>query len=284
MKKIEQEAIILNSAWKMIDGMVNWSVFVKNDLTDPTNLMFETREHARIFIVLLGDFLSEVRGFKNQPVPLGLNKVPSNARPSDLTFIYHLRRVCESPILGENVGELQEWVESFADWLEGSFIAPGVNLADIDVVVDLYIERYRYIKMCGDIAKHHLGRLANNIDHLRRLLKHSGYTVGEQEAYLAVDNFFEWFFDGIFMYHSSQIAEFLNNIRWAIFDYLQPEFQRSWHLTDDATRDFQKYSYHVPDDIMEPVARAMYWDVMNRVRAKPWMHRFVISEYCKRRY
>ena len=136
----------------------------------------------------------------------------------------------------------------------------------------------------GNIAKHNLARLSTNVLHLRKLLETAGHTVSEQDAYLAVENFFEWFFNDIFIYHSSQIAEFLNNIRWAIFEYLQPEYRRSWHLTDKATPDLQRYGYHFPSEINEPVARAMYWNVMNRVRAKPWIHRFVVSDSFKRRY
>jgi hypothetical protein len=40
----------------------------------------------------------------------------------------------------------------------------------------------------------------------------------------------------------------------------------------------------VPSDITEPVARAMYWDAMNRSRSKPYVQRFVVTEYLKRRY
>ena len=36
MNEIEQECIILNSAWQMIDDMVNWGMFVKHDETEPT--------------------------------------------------------------------------------------------------------------------------------------------------------------------------------------------------------------------------------------------------------
>ena len=32
MNEIEREAIILNSAWAMIDGMVNWGMFVQNEV------------------------------------------------------------------------------------------------------------------------------------------------------------------------------------------------------------------------------------------------------------
>lgn len=284
MNDIERETIILNSAWKMIDGMANWTMFVQVDLHEPTNLMFRDREHAKIFVIQLGDFLAQVRAYRDQPTPLGLRAVPPSACPADRTFLYHLRQVCARPQLGASAAGLREHVEAFAEWLEKTMIAPNVWLPDIEVEVDLRIARYRYLKMCADIAKHHLGRLSINVGYLQKLLKQADRDINEQEAYLAVENFFEWFFDSIFLYHSSQIAEFLNNIRWAIFDYLQAEFQRSYHLVGDATPDFHRYSYHVPEDIAEPIARAMYWELMNRVHRKPLMPRFVIHEIHKRHY
>lgn len=284
MNDIEREAIILNSAWEMIDDMVNWAMFVKNDSTELANLMFKTDRDSRLFVILLGDFLSEVRAFRGDPVPFGLKTPPSNARPSDLTFIFHLRQVCANPQLAADVSGLRAEIEVFAEWLEGEFIAPHVNLSEINVVADLRVTRYRYLKMCGDIAKHNLARLATNVGHLLKLLETAGYIVDEQEAYLAVGNFFDWFHDDIFNYHSSQIAEFLNNIRWAIFRNLQLEFRRSWHLTDGATPALPMYGYRVPADISEPVARAMYWNLMNRVRSEPLMHRFRLSGVLKQRY
>ena len=284
MNDIEREAIILNSAWKMIDGMVNWAMFVPVDLHEPTNLMFRDREHERIFVILLGDFLSQVRAYANQPIPLGLREVPRNSSPSDRTFLFHLRQVCDAPHLGIDSTELRRRVEEFAEWLEEEFVAPEVSLVDIDLQLDLRIARYRYIKMCGDIAKHHLGRLSVNVHHIQDILRQVNREIDEQTAYLAVENFFQWFFDHIFLYHAGQIAEFLNNIRWAIFRYLQPEFARAYHLTEDATPDFHAYSYHVPEVINQPIARAMYWDVMNCVRQEPWIPPFVIHELHKRRY
>lgn len=284
MNEIEQECIILNSVWEMINGMVNWAMFVKHDRTEPTNMMFETSQHGRLFNILLGDFLSPLQAFKRQPIPLGLRPAPSNARPSDLTFLYYLRQVCATPHFAPHASDLSARTEAFATWLEGDFVASGVNLHAIDVVADLRVHRYRYIKICGDIAKHNLARLATNVGHIRALLKASGHSVSEQEAYLAVENFFEWFHSDIFIYHSSHIAEFLNNIRWAIFDYLRQEFARSWHQSEGYSQSFPMYGYHVPEDCTEPVARAMYWDLMNRVRAKPWVHRFVVSDSFKKRY
>lgn len=283
MNDVEREAIILNSAWEMINGMVNWAMFEKNDCTDP-HLMFKTRQHSLLFAILLGDFLSEVRPFKGEPAPLGLKPAPSKGRPSDLTFLFHLRQVCANPKLGTDPTALSASVEDFANWLEGEFTASGVNLHGIDVVADLNVTRLRYIKMCGDIAKHNLARLATNVRHLRKLLEAAGHAVSEQDAYMAVESFFEWFHNDIFVWHSSQIAECLNNIRWAIYDHLRPEFQRSWHLAEKGTASSPIYSYRVPADITEPLPRAMYWDVMNRVREKPWLPRFVVPKYLKQLY
>ena len=179
---------------------------------------------------------------------------------------------------------LRQTVDAFAEWLEGEFTAENVNLSAIGLVADLRITRIQYIQMCGDIAKHNLARLEKRVKNLHELLKVAKPSVTEQEAYLAVEGFFEWFQDDIFIYHSSQIAEFLNNIRWSIYEYLQPEFQRSWHQRDNRATDFPAYGYHVPLGVTQPLAQAMYWNLMNRSRSQPFMPQFVISENVKRRY
>ena len=121
--------------------------------------------------------------------------------------------------------------------------------------------------------------------HIGKLLRESDRNIDIQTAYLAayfaIKNFFDWFFDDIFIYHSSQIAEFLNNVRWEIFNYLRPKSERSYCLAEDATPDFAAYRYNVPESISQPVAQAMCRAVMNRVRRKPWMPRFVIHEMFK---
>ena len=279
MNDIERESIILNTAWQVIDAMVNRSMFVGFRENGPTTLLPETREHAMLFVVLLRDFLSEIRAFGKEPLPFGLCKPPAHARPTDHTFIFHLRLVCQNPILGTEVDSLREKIEAFGDWLEGAFVAQDVGLAEIDLVCDLRVERYKYLQMCGDIAKHSLPRLSVNARHLRNILAEAGHEVTEEQSYLAIPSFFDWFFDDSFMYSASRIAEFLNEIRWAIYEYLVPEFQRAWYRVDEIA-----YGYHVPQRIEEPVARAMYWDLMNRVRMKPWISRFSVDPYLKLRH
>ena len=279
MNATEREAIILNTAWQAIDTMVNRSMFVGFDDDQPTGLLPKAREHALLFVILLRDFLSEEHSSRQAPVPFGLSKPPRNAGPIERTFILHLRQVHEQPSLGTKIEPLREQTEAFADWLEGSFEEQGVNLCEIDLVCDLRVERYKYLQMCGDIAKHSLPRLSVNARYLRKLLNGAGHEITEEQSYLAIPSFFNWLFDDCFMYSASRIAEFLNEIRWAIFEYLKLEFQRAWYPIDDIA-----CGYHVPPEIKEPAAHAMYWDLMNRVRGKPWIPRFVVSEYLKRRH
>lgn len=284
MNDLEQECIILNTTWDMIDSMVNWAMFVKHDRTEPTNMMFETHIHAQLFNILLSDFLSQLKSFKEQPVPLGLKAAPGNARPSDLTFLFYLRQICAQPKLGCHVNDLSKCTEAFATWLEGETFAEGVHFPSIGVVTDIRVTRYRYLKICGDIAKHNLARLASNVKHIRTLLEKSGHPIDEQGGYLAVPDFNEWFHTNIFMYHSSMIAEFLNNIRWAIFQYLQPEIKRSWHPRESKIKGVEAWGYHYPADCCAPIARAMYWELMNRAREKPYVPKFVVLETLKTRY
>ena len=284
MNDTELETIILNSAWDMIDGMVNWAVFEKTDRLELSNLWFPSGQHRQLFLILLADFISQVRGFSGRPVPLGLTEPPEKTSPANLTYLYHLRQVCANPVLGEDALPLSAAVEAFAAWLEREFTTEGVNLHGIGLVTDITVSRLEYIRICGDIAKHNLARLEANSGRLRKLIAKAGREITESQAYLAMETFNEWFADNIFVYHASHIAELLNNIRWEIYRYLQPEFRRSWHRSKEWTPDLEMYGFHVPPEIEEPIAHAMYWDVMNRSRSAPYVQQFVIPRYSKTEY
>ncbi|MEP6785571.1 MAG: hypothetical protein ABI898_07495, partial [Sphingomonadales bacterium] len=284
MNESEREAIILNSAWEMIDGLVNWAIFEKTEKIELSNLWIKSSEHRQLFLILLADFLSQTTGRSGKPVPLGLNVVPNGATPANKTFLFHLRQVCAAPNLGHDISGLSQAVEAFAEWLETEFVTEGVNLHSIDRAFDLKVSRLTYIKICGDIAKHSLGRLEGNVKRLRDLLESAEIEADDSTIYLAFETFYEWFADNIFIYHLSHIAELLNNIRWEIYHYLLPEYQRSWHESPGYSIQWPMYGYHVPESIKEPVAVAMYWGAMERTRAKPYFQRFVIPDHCKRSY
>lgn len=266
----------------MIDDMVNWGNFVKFEGAQVGNLLFESSLHHRLFSILLNDFLSPVVGDGKSHPPLGLKRIPHSVNVIDRTFLVHLSDVCSEPKFGADTTNLREAVDEFSGWLRGSFVKEDVHLCSIDIVADLKVTRIEYLKMCGDISKHHLGRLSRNVGKLDRLLKTAGYDVSLDAAYLAVEPFYECFFDDVFVYHSSQIAEYLNNICWAIFEYLEEEFLRSHHFRDDLPH--PAYSFSVPASLSDPIAKGMYWELMNKCRRKPIVHRFEIIDLMKARY
>jgi hypothetical protein len=102
-----------------------------------------------------------------------------------------------------------------------------------------------------------------------------------EESLLALTDFYERFHTDILNYHSSTIAEFLNNIRWGIYEYMQPEFHRSivWESGDPP-----KYRYIYPDAVTSRLAKECYWELMNEVRSAPYMRKFTVTKSLKLRY
>ena len=113
------------------------------------------------------------------------------------------------------------------------------------------------------------------------ILSSNGVNINDTDAYVVLPDFYQWFHDNIFNYHGSAIAEFLNNIRWGVYEYLQPEFQQSF--TREPDHEF-KYHYKYPAKCLHPFAKEVYWNLMNDVRRAPYMPKFEVSRYFKMRY
>lgn len=154
-------------------------------------------------------------------------------------------------------------------------------MPSIDTETTLKLTRIAFLKMCGNIAKHNFLRLIGAAEELKEILSRNSVQIGLDEAVLALEDFYRWFHDDILNYHASVIAEFLNNIRWGIYEYLQPEFQRSivW-----GSREPPKYRYTYPAGVTSSLARSYYWDLMNDVRRPPYVRRFQVTRWLKLRY
>ena len=275
--KTEQEVIVLKAAWEMIHEMVNFEIFEKLNRVKNTNLMFKTATHQRVFNVLLVDFLSQPRNW-----PFDLPSPPHNAAKSERCILFLLKRICDEPQLNRDGGDLLRTpLDAFQQWLETECVVEKVYLPSIEVESDIRVRRMAFIKICGNIAKHNFTRLSVNVDEICEILKANEVAIDTENGYLVLSEFHEWFHDNIFSYHSSAIAEFLNNIRWGIYNYLRPEFVRSF--TKDGPNSLG-YRFQFPPDCNGPAARSMYWDLMNAVRSEPFMPRFEVTEYLKMRY
>lgn len=253
--------------------MVNLSIFGEVITSRDTNLQFNHPPSAALFNILLADFLSQPGGSFFEP------KANQNSeRKSELTFLVHLRRVTANPQLGLDGHHLRRAVDAFADWLDVEADIPEVHLGEIDLHIPMTIRRITYLKITGDIAKHSVGRLKHVIGQLTKLLKDHGETITEDEAVAIIPDFQEQFFEDILRYHASTIAWHLNEIRWEIWSYLQPERERAY---EDA---FPIYRWKLPDGIADPIAVRMHWDLMNAVRSPPSFPRFGVTPFLQLRY
>jgi hypothetical protein len=282
--RTEQEAITLNAVWSMVDEMVNFAIFMPlGDRRKDTNLMPRTTDTRRLFHILLGDFLSPLIRKGKRGLPFDLPAPARDARPSDLTFLFYLRTVCDDPQLSSIPAQLRDPVEAFSTWLEADTHIEKVWLPSIGVELDLTINRITWLKICSDIGKHSFARLEPNVAKIVRILSEHGKEIDEGMGYAVLPEFWEWFHEHLFAYHLSTIAEFLNNIRWGIFEYLQPEFTRAYHVTSHDPR-VPSYAFHVPAEVTAPIARTMYWDLMNLARSAPYFPKFTTTHSLKNQF
>jgi hypothetical protein len=271
----EQEVLVLQSVWQSIDEMVNYGMLIKLSRTNDAELRFETAMHQRLFNILLVDFLSQPSKW-----PFGLSSPPTGAPKSERSILFHLKRICDDPKLnptGSN--SLKIPLDAFEQWLEAECCVEKVWLPSIDLETDIRVKRIAFIKICGNIAKHNFVRLGANVVEIEEILKANGTTIDRDQGYLVIPEFYEWFHANVFTYHSSAIAEFLNNIRWGIYDYLKMEYGRSF--TKDDPNDPIKYRFIYPSDCHHPIAKTMYWDLMNAMRSEPCMPRFNVTRFLK---
>ncbi|ESX24170.1 hypothetical protein [Mesorhizobium sp. LSJC264A00] len=276
---LEQELAILLAVWEMIDSMVNFENFLKFE-PGASNLMIESAVHQRLFNILLVDFLSLPTTYK-KPAPFGLSLPGAKSRPTDGTYLFYLRQVCANPQLGRNATDLSKTTEDFSAWLEGDAFVEGVWLPPLKKPLALTIDRMTFIKICGNIVKHNFSRLQADAQKIQKVLRDNGRRVKEETIYEILPAFKEWYHDNVLNYHLSTIAEFLNNIRWAIYEYLQPHFRKSFVRQGG---DPPRYTFKVPTKLRRSAVRGLYWDLMNKARGEPYFPRFEVHPIMKRRY
>ncbi len=266
LTRIEKESIYLKAIFDYINDMVNYEVMAFGG-TPPKEIRFSSSTHAKYFNILLVDFLS-----CSDMKILGEKK----------SYLSALSSICANPCLSEEcfVAELKKAATDFSSWLNKEAIVE-TWLPSIDTQTDLKLTRFEFLKVCGNISKHNLTRLSSTASLLREIVARNSNPISVEESLLIMDDFYERFHTDVMIYHSSTIAEFLNNIRWGIYEYLRPEFARSivWERAS-----YPKYHYTYPEGITNEFAKNSYWELMNDVREKPWVPKFTVPDYFKWRY
>jgi hypothetical protein len=265
---VEKEIIFLKAITELIDSMVNLEMF---DLSDDENLCevrFKSITHQQHFNTLLLNFLSRPD-----------SKVLGEKR----TYLELTETICQSPNFNNNnsVKNLSISTQEFADWIEQE-IQVEIWLPSIDSEATLSPKRTEFIKMCGNTTKHNFSSLSGTANELIGIFKRNSLDITFEEALLVLDDFYQRFHYNLLKYHGGTIAEFLNNIRWGIYEYLQPEFQQS--IVYEEAEHPQTYHYTYPDKINDTFARNCYWDLMNEVGSEPSIRRFQVSRCLKTGY
>ena len=263
---IEEEVVFLKAIIEIIDSVVNFEMLSLHGSDPDSSVLFSDITHQRFFNVVLVDFLS----CTDKKAPVKQN-----------SYLGALRAISANPSFSAeaSVTELHNATCVFVDWLNQT-VSVDVCLPSINTTT-IQITRLSFLKMCGNISKHNILRSMGVVEELQQMLTASGSTVELEDAMLALDDFYERFHADVLNYHSSTLAEFLNNIRWGIYEYLQPELRRSMVWEDGVP---PKYRYIYPKEVVNNFAKQCYWELMNEISTPPYVRRFKVTKYLKLRY
>lgn len=247
--------------------MVNFEVLDLAGNDPDSQISFKSITHQKFFSIILVDFLSKT------DERVGVRK------PS---FLGAMKSICTSPCFNVNnsIAALSKAVHEFSEWLEQE-IEADVWLPSISLDTILKLSRLDFLKICGNTSKHSFLRSGHTAKSLQNILKKSGEPIELEDSFLILGDLYEKFHTDIFNYHGSTLAEFLNNIRWGIYEYLQPEFCRS---IVRVSVEPPKYRYTYPEKVKAGIAKECYWELMNEVRKEPYMRRFEVNKWLKMRY
>jgi len=171
-------------------------------------------------------------------------------------------------------------VDALEAWLANA-VEVKTWLPSINREVTIHPTRAELIKISGNISKHNFTRLTRTSRWLKDILAKEQVNVDALDVLQALDDFYGRFHDDVLNYHSSTMAQLLNDVRWGVHEYLLPEYTRA--LRDDSSA-VAGYSFDIPQEIQHPFAQTCYWDLMYGVRGKPYVARFKVPAVMLRRY
>lgn len=227
-----------------------------------SEVRFTTGTHRNYFSVLLVDFFS----------------VPWEFFGSSKTYLDLLRAICNTPLLSTTITPLGSTLDDFTQWLSDEVTIRKRWFPSIDLAIDLKIKRRDFVTICGNICKHNYTQLTRQATKFRRILQANDVHVDIGNCMIALPDFHEQFHDDILLYHATTIAQYLNDIRWGIFEYAN-EKRRQCVVTwwDDGLR-IERYRYEYPSDIKSELGKHYFWELMNVVRREPYIPRFEVAD------
>ncbi len=264
----ERETIGLCICLEAVGDIANHALLTLRDVSaypGEAEVIFQTPVHRDQFLIRLLDFVKE-NGSKQQTGVMG-------------SCLVVLKEACATKCfdVDGSVTDLKNSVEALENWL--SYKKPiTIWLPTLDINATFDISRLDFLYITGNHSKHNLSRLTGVSREVAKILNDHGYSVPEELIPLALDDFREHLAENYFAYYSTWLAELLNKVCWGLQTYLSPTFARSYRTGPE---DSLAYSYDYPDDIQEDIPRRWFWRLMNNVRARPYLKKFLGAHYLK---
>ncbi len=245
---MEQEKLFLYASVESIGSMVNYELLDVSGEGVEAQAIFKTSIHQKMFSILLVDFLS---------------KSSQEVTGKNLSLLEGLIQVCKAPCLGKKASgqQLRAAVSVFKRWLDKEIKVP-CYFPSIEHNGVLKLKRLEFIMICGDISKHSFARLNRRARDLKMILERNEKEICTGDALVLLDAFYDRFHRDIFSYHGSQIAEKLNNIRWGIYEYLQPTILR---LQNDGDFAPPRYRFTYPSSVTKEFVKHAYRELVECV-------------------
>ena len=266
MTKMEQEVIALDVICDCVGAIVNRDTLTIHGSGIGVEMQFSSRSAARLSSALIADLLEpmspELVG-KVESVPAVLARISA-----DPQFDH-----------SDSVGDLRTIERTFNEWL-GTQITVSACVQDLDDPVQFTLSRQEFLTICGNISKHNRSRLTRIAGKLSVILSRVDVGLDRLMVLRALDDLYERFLHEVFSHMTMPLMELLNNVRWGIQEYLEPEYLKALIQTPGA----MEYSYRIPTGIQHPLAQACYWNLLNSVRKRPICDRFEVRRLREPRY
>lgn len=265
---VERETIGLCICLEAVGDIANHALLTLRDVSmypGEAEVLFQTHIHRDLFLIRLLDFVKESGG-----------KQLTGVTGSCLAV---LKEACATKCFEINgsVSELRNSVEALESWLTYKKTIT-IWLPTLDINAEINISRLEFLNIAGNHSKHNLSRLTRVSRNVANILKDHGYSVPVEQIPLALDDFREHLAENYFVYYSTWLSELLNNVRWGLQAYLEPTLVRSYRA---GLEDSPVYRYEYPADIQGDIPRQWFWRLMNNVRTRPYLKKFVGAHYLK---
>ncbi|TDE10773.1 hypothetical protein [Dyadobacter psychrotolerans] len=269
LSPIELEILYLTSCVASINEMVNNMIFELQDCDDGSHVVIlKTEINQKYFNIHLVDLLT---------MP------PGDGRPNSIEGLSSSLR---KPLLNRKVSKLRKVLNEAVTWLDTdvNFTIRGKTrklwFPTVQQNFTPKITRREAIVICGNISKHNHLVLSRNVKKIQDIFLRSDIKITSEEGFELIPEFYAQFHDDIFNYQVTKIVELLNNIRWEIYHYVKPFFEKNSLQKEQGRR----AHYVVPQGITDQLIKHLFYDLLNSGAPTPSVERFKTWKWVKKRY